>query len=232
MKPKAIAKMLIDFLMTILMICLMAYQITGEMLHEWIGIGIFILFITHHALNVQWYKRFTRSGHSADRVIGMAVDLFMLATMLGLMISSLILSQFVFSFLSIHNGMAFARVTHLLCSYWGFVLMSLHLGFHWGMISGMMKKALCLKKTPTSLKISSRIIGLIVAGFGIYGFITEHIAEYLFLRTQFVMFDYEASPISILAKYIAIMILFAAIAYYGSKLLQRVGSSLKKTKKS
>lgn len=37
-------------------------------------------------------------------------------------------------FLPIRWGMALGRVIHLLCAYWGYLLLSLHLGLHWGMI--------------------------------------------------------------------------------------------------
>ena len=38
--------------------------------------------------------------------------------------------------------MGFARLLHMAASYWGFVLMALHLGLHWGMFLGMARKAL------------------------------------------------------------------------------------------
>lgn len=109
----------------------------------------------------------------------------------------------------------------------GLVLMSLHLGLHWGMISGMMKKIFRIKEAPAALRIVRRGAVLIIAGYGVYAFISEHIAEYLFLRTQFAMFDYEASAVTIFTKYLAVMILFAALAYYGAKLLQRAGKAKK-----
>ena len=34
---------------------MMAYQVTGEVLHEWIGIGMTILVIIHQILNRKWY---------------------------------------------------------------------------------------------------------------------------------------------------------------------------------
>ena len=33
-------KMIADVCMTVLLLCLMAYQVTGEVLHEWFGIGM------------------------------------------------------------------------------------------------------------------------------------------------------------------------------------------------
>ena len=41
----------IDVCMSVLLLFLMAYQVTGEVLHEWIGIGMTVLVIGHQILN-------------------------------------------------------------------------------------------------------------------------------------------------------------------------------------
>lgn len=48
--------------------------------------------------------------------------------------SGIVMSNYVFGFVSISGQMALARQMHMAASYWGFVLMSVHLGFHWSMI--------------------------------------------------------------------------------------------------
>lgn len=55
-KPKI--KMGIDVMMTVLLLGLMAYQITGQALHEWFGAGMLVLFIAHNLLNIRWYGNF------------------------------------------------------------------------------------------------------------------------------------------------------------------------------
>lgn len=54
MKPKVKMKMGIDFLMTVMLLLLMAYQITGQELHEWFGVGMFVLMSIH--LGFHWSK--------------------------------------------------------------------------------------------------------------------------------------------------------------------------------
>ena len=39
-KAKRRLKRLVDAVMTVLLLCLMAYQVTGEKAHEWIGMGM------------------------------------------------------------------------------------------------------------------------------------------------------------------------------------------------
>ena len=54
-KKNTVIKRIVDAAMTVLLLFLMAYQLTGEMLHEWIGIGITVLVIIHQILNRKWY---------------------------------------------------------------------------------------------------------------------------------------------------------------------------------
>lgn len=44
MKPKLIIKLAVDVLMTLAMLFLMGYHFWGEILHEWVGAGMFLLF--------------------------------------------------------------------------------------------------------------------------------------------------------------------------------------------
>ena len=44
-------KRVVDLLMTVLLLLLMAFQVTGETAHEWLGIGMFVLFLIHQRLN-------------------------------------------------------------------------------------------------------------------------------------------------------------------------------------
>lgn len=42
-----ITKRIVDIGMTILLLCLMAYQVTGEAAHEWIGMAMTVLVVVH-----------------------------------------------------------------------------------------------------------------------------------------------------------------------------------------
>ena len=54
-KKNRITKRIVDAAMTVLLLLLMAYQVTGEMAHEWIGMGMTVLVIIHQILNRKWY---------------------------------------------------------------------------------------------------------------------------------------------------------------------------------
>lgn len=157
MKPKMIIKLCIDFVMTVLLLLLMAYQIVGEKLHEWFGAGMLVLFIAHNILNIRWYANLFRGKYKLVRVLGTVLNFAVLAAILSLGYSGIVMSRHLFAFLPIKKGMALARVMHLSGSYWGFVLMSLHLGLHWGMVTGIFRKLSDKKAFPLSYGFFARL---------------------------------------------------------------------------
>lgn len=214
-------KLVVDIGMTVLLFVLMAYQLTGDFAHEWAGAAMFLLFILHHVLNRRWALSLGKGGYPPLRIVQTVLDLFLLAAMLGLMVSGIILSRHVFSFLPISGGAAMARRLHLLSSYWGFVLMSLHLGLHWGMIVGMARKAL---KLPGSqgCSIVLRAAAGGIALYGTWAFLFRYqLWLYLFRRAEFVLFDAFSRPaILFFADHLAMMGTFVLIAYGGVRLLR------------
>lgn len=207
-------KIMIDICMTVLLILLMAFQITGEMLHEVIGTCIGILFILHNVLNIRWYKSLLKGKYRLIRVIHTIVNILLLISMVLTIYSGIILSRNVFSFLNITNGMALARVIHLSSSYWSFVFVSLHLGLHWGMMQGMLKKMLSKK----SMKVLG-VLTIIIACYGAFCFWQQNIVSYLFLQVEFAFLDYETHPILILFQYCAMMIFWVYITHVCSRFI-------------
>ena len=102
--------------------------------------GEFLLFLLHHGLNWKWLRGLGRGRYTAFRVLQTILAALLLFCMLGVMASGILLSRHLFAALPIPGGRSWARVVHMLCAYWGFVLMSLHLGLHWGMVSGAVKR--------------------------------------------------------------------------------------------
>jgi len=218
-------KIAVDICMTAGMLASMAYMLISEEAHEWIGAGMFLLFIVHNILNRKWYRVILKGRYTAVRVLQTVINLLTLLCMLCLMISGIMLSRFVFLFLPINGGVAFARTLHLLAAYWGFVLMSFHLGLHWGTILGVIKRAVNLKKIPKVMKRSMQGVAALVAGYGVYAFIKHDMVSYMFLSKRFVFFDFERPLLLFFVDYMAIMGLWIWVSYYLklflSKLTQR-----------
>jgi len=219
MKSKGIIKICVDIGMTLLLLMLMAYSLIGEDTHEWIGCIMFVLFFAHHILNINWCKNLFRGKYTAFRIVQTLLVLLMLCSMIGSMVSGIVLSRHVFAFLPIRGGSSWARTLHMVCGYWGFVIMALHLGFHWNMMMAMVKKM--TKKTSTIVNYILRGMAWGIAVYGLYTMYKRQITEYLFLKIQFVFFDYNEPLIYFFLDYWAVMGMFVCVGYYISKILKR-----------
>lgn len=146
--------------------------------------------LPHHALNFGWHRSLFRGKYTPVRAMQTVVNLLLLAAMLGTMVSAVILSREVFAFLPISDGIALARPMHIFCSFWSFVLMALHLGLHWNMVLGMVRRAAGPVSSP-ALRGTLRIGGAAVAVYGLYALVKNQIPSYLLLQSSFVFFDFE-----------------------------------------
>ena len=118
--------------------------------------------------------------------------------------------------------MALARRLHILGSYWGFLLMSIHLGLHWNMVIGMAQKGLRIKKSSRMRSVLLFLIGTAISLYGITVFIRRDFLTYLLLKSEFVFLDYEESVFQFYIDYLALMGLCIFIAHYLARLLKQV----------
>lgn len=219
MNRKQQAKIAVDIFMTLCLLFLMPYELIGEAIHEWIGAGMFLLFILHHILNRKWTGNLTKGRYKPLQIIQTILVMLILVCILGSMISGIILSRHVFDFLEIRGLSAPARVIHMTCAYWGFVLMSLHLGIHWGMMMGIAGKI--FPKPSKARTWILRLAGIGIAGYGVSAFIKRDILSYLLMQVQYVFFNFEEPVIFFILDYMAAMGLFVFIGYYLRKGLAR-----------
>ena len=221
MKAKQILKIVTDIAMTVILLLLMAYSLVGEKAHEWLGISMFVLFILHHVLNNKWSRSVFKGKYTPYRVLQTTFVVLALASMLGSMVSGIILSRYAFSFLPITGGSSWARMLHLLSAYWGFAFISLHLGLHWSMMMGMVKR---MFRKPSAVRAwIVRCVGFLIAGYGVYAFLKREIGSYMLLKIQFVFFNFDEPLILFILDYIAVMGLFVFIGHYLTEGLKRIG---------
>ena len=211
---------LVDLLMTVVLILLMAYFLTDQEIHEWLGAGMLLLFLVHHILNRKWIQTLGRGKYTPFRVLQTALVLLVLLCMLGSMLSGIWMSRYVFGFLPTQGHMGLARMAHLCCAYWGFILLSAHLGLHWGTLLGMARRAAGNWKPSALCTAVLRVLAAGISGYGVYAFFKHRIADYLFLRSRFAFFDYERPPVLYVLDLLAIMGLWIELFFCLGRALQ------------
>lgn len=220
MKPKLVVKIITDIAMTAALLLLMTYGLIGEAAHEWIGVAMFVLFVVHHILNSHWNRNLFKGKYTLVRSFQTILVTLVLLSMLGSMFSGVILSRHVFSSITIRGWRSLARNLHMISAYWGFVLMSLHLGLHWNMMMGMARK-LVQRKSIARTRVL-RTIAILIAGYGIYAFIRRGIGRYMLMLDHFVYFDFDEPILFFIADYIAVMGLFVFLGHYLTIIFKKV----------
>ena len=211
-------RMTIDITMTILSIILMGgnYLFPADLVHEILGVGLFVLWALHIILNRRWYGAIFRGKYNPYRVMQTVINCCILICTIFLMISGIILSNHIFTFLNIQDGLGFARIAHLLASHWYYLFMSLHIGLHVGMIANKIESSQNIART-----IIFSILLALACVYGLYAFIARGVWRYLILQQQFFFFDFERGYILFALDYISIIILFATISRFLAKLLKK-----------
>jgi len=206
-----VLRRLTDLAMALLLLFLMAYFITEQEIHEWLGVGMLVLFLLHHGLNWKWFQALVRGRYTPRRILQTVLLLFV--SMAAQIVSGLAMARHVLPFLEVPISIAAARRIHLACGYWSFLLTGLHLGLHWGIFLGLGRKLLA-----PAVRWALRIAAVAVAVWGGVCFVRQNIADYMFLRVDFVFFDYEKSPLLVMWELAAMFALWTLAGY----LLQRL----------
>ena len=204
-----IARRTLDIAMAVLTLILMGgnglfYNAFGETLdsglvHEILGVVLFVLWIVHIIWNRAWNKGVLNGKYNVLRIVRTIINAGVIVCVLFLMISGVMLSNHVFAWLGIESGASFARTAHMLASHWYLVFVSLHIGLH------------------LSLFIRGRVamgVAAALGAYGIYAFIARGLWKYLTLQQPFFFLDLERGYLLFALDYIAIMALFAMCLFF------------------
>ena len=121
--------MIIDTAMVLILPLLMAYSLLNDKYHEYLGIAAAVSFVTHHVINRRWWRTLFKGKYTPPRILNTAVNLLLTVYMILQPLSGITLSKYVLKRFSFGNTLFF-RNLHMALAYWGFILMSFHLGLH------------------------------------------------------------------------------------------------------
>ena len=177
----------------------MAYQVTGDFWHEWIGIAMTVLVIIHHVINRRWYTALFKGKYDAYRIVITVVDFLLLISFALSALTGISMSAYAVPFLNGLIPIMTAVKLHLGVSWWSFVLMSLHIGLHLRTVFAGLKVS---NRTKVFLKIGYTVLGAV----GIILFFVEGVPKYMAFRTHFATHLIEGPAIVILLKNILMML--------------------------
>ena len=195
-------KKTVDAVMTAALLCLMAYQVTGETLHEWLGVGMTVLLIIRHVLNCRWYTSLFWGTYNVDRAVTVAVHTLLRLSIALPALCGMAMSTHAVPFLYGMLPVSFARRFHLAVSFWSFILMGFHLGLHIpAMTAGL--------RLNGKIKTAAASVFAVIAGVGFWLFVKNGIPDYVFFRTPFAFLDYDKAAALVFLENLSILTAFA-----------------------
>lgn len=209
---KKMIKIFTDLLMLALFLLLMAFHLTGNRAHEWLGICLIVLFILHNVLNWRWYRSIFKGKYTTIRIFHTTVNLLLAAAVIGILFSGALLSTEVFGFLNLPAS-AVGRRLHMASTSWAFALMAMHMGFHFVLASGRIKD---------KIGIATMIIGgMLLSGFGLYASISHQLWQKLFLSIEYAYYDFTQPAVFFYFDHVAMVIFFACIGCCSQLMLKK-----------
>ncbi|MCC8161668.1 MAG: DUF4405 domain-containing protein [Lachnospiraceae bacterium] len=219
MSTKQKIKTGIALFMTCLLLGMMTFDLSGQMIHEWMGVAISLLICIHFFLNISWCKGLMRGHYTSARILQTVINLILLISFIALVICGMLLSDYAFSFLPVADAGELAYIVHHTAGYWLFAGASMHLGLHWNRVIRMTRHIFGIQSENRSRTIVLRIIAIACFALGIYCFAELQFGGYMLNLVRYSYLAYGQPAGLIIGKYAAVMGLFAIAAYYLQLLL-------------
>ena len=115
MRIKKVCKLCIDIGMLVITVLLMVSERTGIVLHMFLGVVLFVLFIIHNILNLPWWAGIGKGTYSRTRRGRTILNVLLLIDFLLVMIS----------------GIMYAVGLHRITALLFLILTILHIRVHW-----------------------------------------------------------------------------------------------------
>lgn len=220
MNRKMIIKLSLDMAMTILMVVAMLSQLTGNPIHEVVGVILFILFIVHNTLNRRWYQTMPKGKYTLHRILGIICNLLLTASMMTVIITGVLISQTLFTFLPpVEGGLTLLRV-HQAAGFWAYILVGIHLGMHWIWVLGGIRKMLGLNNSNIRA-IILRILAVLLVAWGIKASFDENVVARLTAYYTYSFLPFGVSPLLIIFRYVTILGVYVFVAHYVLKWIRK-----------
>ncbi len=190
---------------------LMSIPYTHKGPHVMAGMLFFLLLVIHHVVNIRWARSLSSGRWNRKRMLETCTNGALAVVIVLLFYSSLfIMAKHGHWPITLPGTRQLAAQIHMLCAYWGFLLMSFHLGLHGQMLISLFKKY--ISSAPKARMIASGLLWAL-AVCGVYAFISLHWIDYLFLLTHFMEWDQDMSGVVFVFGHAGIMALAGKIAW-------------------
>ncbi len=220
MKALYILRFTLDFLAAALLIAALAYWGMVNLAHELIGVGLFMLLVSHTVFNRRWYGSIAGSIRERRRLGSIALNLLLLFLMVTLLATSLLISQSLFDFLPQPGGTT-ARDLHILVAYWVLVVVGIHVGIQWKTVMRVTRSLLKIDHESTIRTWVLRTLAFCLFVYGVESSFVLGMGTRLSGQVSLDFFwDFEAHSLGFVARNAAIVGASSCIGHYAPKIIR------------
>jgi len=157
-------KIIVDILLFVVTFLLVNIEITGNLIHEILGITMAILLLIHIVTNWNWIKSVTKNFKKVNKKtkVMYVVNLLTMIVYFGAILFGVIISHELFKFETSSNYKFV--ITHIIFGRLAIVVMLLHVGMHLDKMFAKIKN----KKIKAILYIIYIILAILISAYSIY----------------------------------------------------------------
>ncbi len=214
-----LSRLWLDALAAGLLLVGFAYWWLGNLVHEVAGTAMFVLLIAHNFFNRRWYGGIPATRREPRSVFNLGVTFVLLAAMLALLVTSVLISNVLSTFLPAWGGFT-VRQIHTLAAYWVLVVVAVHLGLRWPMLMGVARNLFGIRKPSALRTFVLRAIAFGIALQGIWSGTVLGLGGKLTMRMTLDWWNFEESVAGFFVHCAAFAGLVIVVTYTGLKLIE------------
>ena len=223
MRPSLIVRLVFDFLTASLLLLVYAYDWLGNVAHEVVGTVLFMLLVTHNVFNGRWYGTLTKPLRSVRATATRTTTAVLLISMLGLLATSVIISQTVLDFLPFTSTFT-VRQLHTLAAYLVLLIVGMHLGLQWPVIMGFARQRIGKRLNRSLRAWILRVGAFVIAARGLYSLVQHNVFSKLTMEMSIEFGAIDEPALVSVFDHFAIIGLCASLTYYASRFFNAGGA--------
>ena len=200
----------LDIVMIAMLLCAYNSRLARETAHIYIGIALFVFFVTHIFINRNWFKTIFKGKYAPVRIVITVINISLALAVATLMITGILEARWKDYFLQFESEITLRQI-HTTTAYWVWPLIGVHLGLHWGAFTKFVSK-------NNFIVIVMRVLACLFAVFGVWSFFDRDMFAKLFLGFSFDYWPTQRPIILFFAETLSIMGIFVFVTYYFMKL--------------
>ncbi|MBX6317003.1 MULTISPECIES: DUF4405 domain-containing protein [Pseudomonadota] len=213
MNPIFLLRLVLDCIAAGLLLFAFAYFWQGNAAHELAGAGLFLLVVVHNAFHRRWFSGPSKGVRERRGTFNIALTLVLLAGMLGLLATSLVISETLFADLRLDDDFTVRRI-HAGVAYWLLIVVAIHIGLRWPLLMAVARKLLHIEAANAVRTTVLRLLAVGIAAQGVCSALALNLRSRLLFQISLDWWNFEESAEGFFGHCMAVAGLCIFVTHY------------------